>query len=222
MSDILRKLKSKSGSVLLFALFLLVLVSTITISFSKQVGNQIKSTMNLDNDIQEKYDAESNIEESIANFIESINLVWKDDIEKVEEWEKVENNQITKYPVAIKYIYYDVEYESSVDIKEVVENEEKVTMKIRAKQIAPKCSTNDTLKIFSHTIPTAKYLNIDEFDGKKDQIITFQLDITELNGKGENDDIKSCIEVNLSNIGGDNGSEVCKVNYKVVYWRKGD
>lgn len=51
----MKKLKNESGSALSFAIFLLILVSIVMISFSTQVGNQVKSTMNLNKDIQEKY-----------------------------------------------------------------------------------------------------------------------------------------------------------------------
>lgn len=75
----MKKLKNNSGSVLVLALFLMVLVSTIIVSFSNQVSNQIKSTINLDKDMQKMYNTESKIEECIAEFIKSINLNLEND-----------------------------------------------------------------------------------------------------------------------------------------------
>ena len=74
MSDILKKLKSESGSAMILALFLMILVSIVMISFSNQVANQVKSTMNLNKDRQEMYDRESEIEEFIENFIKNIEV----------------------------------------------------------------------------------------------------------------------------------------------------
>ena len=65
----MKKLKSESGSALILALFLMILVSIIIVSFSNQVVNQVKSTINLNDDMQEMYNAESDIEELIADFI---------------------------------------------------------------------------------------------------------------------------------------------------------
>ena len=70
----MKKLKNESGSALILALFLMVLVSIIIVSFSNQVANQIRSTINLDKDMQEMYDVESNIERFIADFIRNIDV----------------------------------------------------------------------------------------------------------------------------------------------------
>ena len=81
MSDILKKLKSESGSAMILALFLMILVSIVMISFSNQVANQIRSTINLDKDIQEMYSVESDIEECIADFIQNIEIKSKDAVD---------------------------------------------------------------------------------------------------------------------------------------------
>ena len=70
----MKKLKSESGSAMILALFLMILVSIVMISFSNQVANQVKSTMNLNKDRQEMYDRESEIEEFIENFIKNIEV----------------------------------------------------------------------------------------------------------------------------------------------------
>ena len=70
----MKKLKSESGSALILALFLMILVSIIIVSFSNQVVNQVKSTINLNDDMQEMYNAESDIEELIADFIKNIDV----------------------------------------------------------------------------------------------------------------------------------------------------
>lgn len=74
----MKKLKNDSGSALILALFLMVLVSTIIVSFSNQVTSQIRSTINLDESIQEKYNKESYIENFIADFIKNIEVRHKD------------------------------------------------------------------------------------------------------------------------------------------------
>ncbi|WP_366945747.1 hypothetical protein, partial [uncultured Clostridium sp.] len=68
----MKKLKNESGSALILALFVMILVSIIIVSFSNQVVNQMKSTINLDKDMQEMYNVESEIEELIADFIKNI------------------------------------------------------------------------------------------------------------------------------------------------------
>ena len=70
----MKKLKSESGSALILALFLMILVSIIIVSFSNQVVNQVKSTINLNDDMQEMYNVESDIEELIADFIKNIDV----------------------------------------------------------------------------------------------------------------------------------------------------
>ena len=70
----MKKLKNESGSVLILALFIMILVSIIIVSFSNQVANQIRSTINLDKDMQEMYNVESEIEELIADFIKNIDV----------------------------------------------------------------------------------------------------------------------------------------------------
>lgn len=70
----MKKLKSESGSALILALFIMILVSIIIVSFSNQVANQIRSTINLDRDMQEMYNVESEIEELIADFIKNIDV----------------------------------------------------------------------------------------------------------------------------------------------------
>lgn len=70
----MKKLKNDSGSAMILALFLMILVSIVMISFSNQVANQVKSTMNLNKDRQEMYDRESEIEEFIENFIKNIEV----------------------------------------------------------------------------------------------------------------------------------------------------
>lgn len=99
----MKKLKNESGSALSFAIFLLILVSIVMISFSTQVGNQVKSTMNLNKDIQEKYDEESKIEENLANFIGTIKFT-----EKTERWTTNDSNPIEK-----EYKYYELQYNQS-------------------------------------------------------------------------------------------------------------
>lgn len=70
----MRKLKNESGSALILALFVMILVSIIIVSFSNQVVNQMKSTINLNDDMQEMYNVESDIEELIAEFIKNIDV----------------------------------------------------------------------------------------------------------------------------------------------------
>ncbi|WP_286316517.1 pilus assembly PilX N-terminal domain-containing protein [Romboutsia ilealis] len=70
----MKKLKNESGSALILALFVMILVSIIIVSFSNQVVNQMKSTINLYKDMQEMYEAESDIEELIADFIKNIDV----------------------------------------------------------------------------------------------------------------------------------------------------
>ena len=75
----MKKLKNNSGSALILALFLMILVSIIIVSFSNQVSNQIRSTINLDEDMEKMYNTESKIEECIAEFIQSINFNLEND-----------------------------------------------------------------------------------------------------------------------------------------------
>ncbi|WP_303005588.1 pilus assembly PilX N-terminal domain-containing protein [Romboutsia ilealis] len=70
----MKKLKNESGSALILALFVMILVSIIIVSFSNQVVNQMKSTINLNDDMQEMYNVESDIEELIADFIKNIDV----------------------------------------------------------------------------------------------------------------------------------------------------
>ena len=70
----MKKLKSESGSAMILALFLMILVSIVMISFSNQVANQIRSTINLDKDMEKMYNTESKIEECIEAFIKSIDI----------------------------------------------------------------------------------------------------------------------------------------------------
>ena len=177
----MKKLKSESGSALILALFVMILVSIVIVSFSNQVANQIRSTINLNKDMQEMYDAESNIERFIKYFIEGIDIVYKD-------------NDTYKYEMKYKGLAYIKENE-----KEVSENEYgKVIMKMTAKQIENTESEDNTIKI-----PSNK------------NNVTFQLEITEVN----NENIKSFIKVNVSEIGGTSGSETYKIDYGVESWR---
>lgn len=92
----MNKFKDNSGSAMTLAIFIMIIISIVIISFTFQVGNQLKSTIKSDERIQDKYDEESNIESGIAKFIESIN------VKKVEQkWGS--SNKL--------YVYYEVNYD---------------------------------------------------------------------------------------------------------------
>lgn len=178
----MKKLKNESGSALILALFLMILVSILIISFSNQVANQIRSTINLDKDMQEMYEVESNIEKFIKYFIEGISIDYNEEIKD-----------------------YEIKYKTSGCIKkdeEVVsecENENEDEKKVIMKMTATEIKTTETEQVSSN------------IENRK-----FQLDITELNNEGDSDDIKSCIEVNISRT---KGNETCNIDYGVVSWR---
>jgi len=90
----INKLKDNSGSAMLLAIFVLTLVTVAIIMFSTSIGNQIKSTMKTDESIEKKYESEGYIEESLGEFIESINVT---------NVTKTENGITTTIGYKIKY-----------------------------------------------------------------------------------------------------------------------
>ena len=113
----MKKLKNESGSALLFALFLMILVSILIVSFSNQVANQIRSTINLDKDIQEMYSVESDIEECIADFIQNIEIKSKDAVD------------IPAGKSCIDFGNYKLYYKNNYDINDfniIIENQNEV------------------------------------------------------------------------------------------------
>lgn len=164
----MKKLKSESGSAMILALFLMILVSIVMISFSNQVANQIRSTINLDKNMQEKYNAESDIDRLIKYFIKGIDIVYKDD-------------GTYKYEMTYKNLGYIKENE-----EEVSENESgKVIMKMTAKQIESTDSGGNQLQDNVIKIPSNK------------NNVTFQLEIIEVNNENIKSSIKvNVIEIN--------------------------
>ena len=98
---------------------------------------------------------ESYIEEAIANTINSINIIKKDDTG------------------------YDLVYEKPLDIEEAKKD------------------------IMSFTVS----------EEKSENNIILKLYVTEMN------EVKSNININISNIAGSKGKETCNINYEVKSWR---
>lgn len=143
----MKKLKSKSGSALILALFLMILVSIVIVSFSNQVANQIRSTINLDDDIQERYDIESNIEECIEEFIKSINL---------------ENNAIGYTKPSDKYV---------IGYKE--ENTIKTRVEIKSIDSDDNPSQDNPIQISSDTKKITFKLEVTESNDSKSEIKSY-------------------------------------------------
>lgn len=219
----LRKMKDESGSTMLLAIFLIVIVSIMIISFSVQVGNQINSTINADEGIQQKYDAESKIEDSIAKFIEGINVVYMDEICKYTGNMNEDGKKIYE-----KKSYYKIEYLKPIDnsdndininiandIEDIVSDDgvkgdtsdDGITILYKTELV-----TEDEK---SGTIIEDPQMNI-EFDSQDlSSGTTFTLTFE------ESDPIKTSeIDIKVTNISGNKkGQEKCQISYEVKSWR---
>lgn len=76
---------------MIMAIFIIALITIVMISFSSQMGNQLKSTMKLNESIQVKYDLESEIENKLTEFIRSIEVEYKDSTKYEVTYSNVEN-----------------------------------------------------------------------------------------------------------------------------------
>lgn len=86
VGGILKKLKDNSGSTMVLAIFIMAIVTIITISFLIQSGNQVKSTLKLEESLKKKYQVEGQIEEELAKFLSNIKInTIKYDINKTEK-----------------------------------------------------------------------------------------------------------------------------------------
>lgn len=151
----MKKLKSESGSAMILALFLMILVSIVMISFSNQVANQIRSTINLNENMQKRYDIESKIEECISDFIKSINL---------------ENNSMRYTKPSDKYV---IEYKdkNKNTIKSIVEIKTMVEIKfIGSNQNPPQ---NNPIQISSDTKSIGFKLEVKEINDNKSEIKSY-------------------------------------------------
>lgn len=82
----MKKLKDNSGSTMVLAIFIMAIVTIITISFLIQSGNQVKSTLKLEESLKKKYQVEGQIEEELAKFLSNIKInTIKYDINKTEK-----------------------------------------------------------------------------------------------------------------------------------------
>lgn len=189
---------------MLLAIFLIVLVSIVIISFSTQVGNQIKSTMKADKDIQEKYNAESEIEEGIAEFIEIIEVLYKDDIYKDTGTKDNEG-----YPIYEQYLYYKIKYSGGDDDVHIA-NKNEIDR-----------DEDGYITIFYRTEKVSNTNNVEPIDGEP------EFDIDKLS-KGvilnlvftEEDKKSSNINLIINNISGEvENQEECSIYYEVKKWR---
>lgn len=86
VGKILKKLKDNSGSTMVLAIFIMAIVTIITISFLIQSGNQVKSTLKFEESLKKKYQVEGKIEEQLAKFLSTIKInTIKYDINKIEK-----------------------------------------------------------------------------------------------------------------------------------------
>ena len=86
VGGILKQLKDNSGSTMVLAIFIMAIVTIITISFLIQSGNQVKSTLKLEESLKKKYQVEGQIEEELAKFLSNIKInTIKYDINKTEK-----------------------------------------------------------------------------------------------------------------------------------------
>lgn len=199
-----KKLKDESGSTMILAIFLVVLVSIVIISFSMQVGNQIKSTVKANEDIQEKYDAESEIENGISKFIEGIKVVFMDDIYK-DTGTKDQNGK----KIYEQYIYYKVEHTDSIEYdnlsitNDIDKNNDGITI-LQEKKLVTEIKQGGIIKVNP------------EFDSSDVSAgVVFTLGFSE----AENDK-NSEIYVKVKNISGEaKNKEKCSIDYEVKKWR---
>lgn len=190
---------------MLLAIFLIVIVSIMIISFSVQVGNQIKSTMKADEGIQAKYDAESKIENSISKFIEGISVLYMDDI-YIDTGKKDDKDGKTIYE---QCIYYKVQYTNSIEYdhvsisNDIDKNNDGITI-LHKKNIVKEIKQGGNIEVnpqFDSSNPTAG--------------VVFTLSFSETDNNKYSD-----IEVKVKNISGEvKNQEKCSIDYEVKKWR---
>lgn len=208
----MKKLKSESGSALILALFIMILVSIIIVSFSNQVANQIRSTINLDKDIQEMYDAESNIEKCIKDFIEGIEIEYKDNIYK-KQTVNIDGKDTVKYD---KYFYYNIKFsrpntDYKLELSNDIKNDESNMISIfqqKIERVDNIDNTDNDIIIIEENDDEPKF---DSADASKGIIFTMKLI--------ENDNKESQIDIKVDNIKVNDGKVVCNIDYSVVSWR---
>ena len=189
---------------MILALFLMILVSIVMISFSNQVANQVKSTRSLNDDRQEMYNRESEIEECIKEFIKGIEIEYKDDIYKKE----INEDNQDEYK---KYIYYDIGFSKpktnyTVEISNNIKKDSsniKILSKIESID-GEMTGVNEDEPYFDSTDPTKGVtFTMKLIEDKKVSIIDiklYNLDTEELKDKSK--------------------KVVCNIDYAVKSWRE--
>lgn len=123
------KLRNESGSAMLLVILAMALVSIMMISFSTQVGNQIKSTIKADENMSDKYLAEGKVESELGDVI-------KDILDNTKVYAIKENISIDPRKPVYELKYFEIEYtgkRSDLTIPNKVDIGEsaKITVKIK-------------------------------------------------------------------------------------------
>ena len=196
---------------MILALFLMILVSIVMISFSNQVANQIRSTINLNENMQEMYNVESDIEECIKGFIESIEIEYKDNIYKKRTVKNDNGENIIKYH---KYFYYNIKFLSpNTNYKLQLSNDIKdgsnmISIQEKFEEVDNiDNNSNDTI-IIEENDDGPKFDSTDAIKG-----ITFTMKLI------EDDNKESEIYIKVDNIKVDNEKVECDIDYSVKSWR---
>ena len=196
---------------MILALFLMILVSIVMISFSNQVANQIRSTINLNENMQEMYNVESDIEECIKDFIESIEIEYKDNIYKKRTVKNDNGENIIKYH---KYFYYNIKFLSpNINYKLELSNDIKdgsnmISIQEKFEEVDNiDNNSNDTI-IIEENDDGPKFDSTDAIKG-----ITFTMKLI------EDDNKESEIYIKVDNIKVDNEKVECDIDNSVKSWR---
>ena len=197
---------------MILALFVMILVSIVIVSFSNQVANQIRSTINLNKDMQEMYSVESDIEECIKEFIEKIEIEYKDNIYK-EQTVNINGTDTIKYD---RYFYYNIKFSKPntayrLELSNNIKNGESYMISIFKDKIEDLDSIyneNGDSIIIKENEDKPKFDSIDPSKG-----ITFTMKLI------ENDSKESEIDIKVDNIKVDNGKVECNIDYSVKSWR---
>ncbi|WP_042278062.1 hypothetical protein [[Clostridium] dakarense] len=144
MKEYINKLKRNNGSSMTLVILAMAIVTIIILSFTIQIGNQLKSTTKNQESLQKKYDAESVIEDIISEFIESVDVSKGDELYNINHktWTsdeianidvnitEKETNNSTTFTLKIKEIKESLSSKINVTVSDVSGEKYKETCNI--------------------------------------------------------------------------------------------
>lgn len=123
MKKYINKLERDTGSSMAIVILAMAIVTIAILSFTIQVGNQLKSTTKNQESLQKKYNAESTIEDIISEFIKSIDIYKEGESYKI-NYKVWNNNEIPNFRINIETIKKEIDNSTkfALNIKEIKED----------------------------------------------------------------------------------------------------